>query len=508
MLTQHTGQYGSEPEGKRGASAAKTADTPLLDGTIRVFLADLLMVPTGLLTVALLTRQFGPEGYGIFAVAASFVAWIEWGLASLFSRATIHLVGETDNWKPIAGALLRWHLAAGGMAMLGLWALARPIASLLQEPSLAVYLPLFAVDIPLFTLAQAHRNILTGIGRFRPRALASVGRWISRLVLIVLLVELGFSIPGAIVGSIGASLVELLIGRYYLRSSWFETSTWFALPFPRSALPLVWSSASLSSYTRLDLFALKILGGTAGQAGLYGAAQNLSILPGIFAQGFSALLLSTLSRAISRGETGQAKETARDALRVALGLLPIAGLFAGAAAGITQLCFGPAFRPAAPLLAVLIFGAVAQVLIAVAMAILTAAGRPRWTLVLTGPMIPLAVVGHAVLIPKFGLLAAALVTTGVGCLGALASLVAVSRLGHVQFPLATLFRSALLCAIAYVLAGAGPDSPVWLLLRLAALAFALVAAFWLLEEFREANLSRFRWLVPQVTRVDPVDREP
>jgi O-antigen/teichoic acid export membrane protein len=50
----------------------------------------------------------------------------------------------------------------------------------------------------------------------------------------------------------------------------------------------------------------------------------------------------------------------------------------------------------------LIFGAVALVMISVAMAIATAAGKPRWTLILTGPLVLLAVIGHLLLIPRFG----------------------------------------------------------------------------------------------------------
>jgi hypothetical protein len=42
----------------------------VLDGTIRVFLAEALFLPTGLLTTAFLTCRLGPEGYGLFLLAA------------------------------------------------------------------------------------------------------------------------------------------------------------------------------------------------------------------------------------------------------------------------------------------------------------------------------------------------------------------------------------------------------------------------------------------------------
>ena len=53
-------------------------------------------------------------------------------------------------------------------------------------------------------------------------------------------------------------------------------------------------------------------------------------------------------------------------------------------------------------------------MISVAMAIVTAVGEARLTLVLSAPLVPLAVVGHLVLIPRFGSLGAASVIEAAG----------------------------------------------------------------------------------------------
>jgi len=49
----------------------------MLDGTIRVFLAEVLFLPSGLLAAASLNRRLGPEGYGRFTKAATLVAWLD-----------------------------------------------------------------------------------------------------------------------------------------------------------------------------------------------------------------------------------------------------------------------------------------------------------------------------------------------------------------------------------------------------------------------------------------------
>ena len=134
----------------------------LLDGTVWVLLAEALLPVTGLVTAAFLTRRLGPNGYGLWVLAVSLVVWVEWSLASFFSRATIKHVGEARDWRPLGTAAVQLQFRMGSGAMVAIWILALPLARWLNEPSLATCLALLAVDIPLFALAQAHRQILAG----------------------------------------------------------------------------------------------------------------------------------------------------------------------------------------------------------------------------------------------------------------------------------------------------------------------------------------------------------
>ena len=191
-----------------------------------------------------------------------------------------------DRWL---GSFLSWHLILATAVLLVLWFMARPIAGLLGEPSLVTYLVLFACDLPFFLLAQAYRNILTGRGQFAARALTGASRWLARLVLIAIAVELGLSIPAAILGSIGASIVELAVGRWSLGPVG-SGGTADAAALKRLALPLVVSAASITFVSKMDLFLIKMLGTSVEEAGFYAAAQNLTILPGIFGQAVSAVV--------------------------------------------------------------------------------------------------------------------------------------------------------------------------------------------------------------------------
>ena len=48
----------------------------LTDGVLFGFGAELILLPTGLVTAAVLTRTLGPRGYGVFSVAATFITWL------------------------------------------------------------------------------------------------------------------------------------------------------------------------------------------------------------------------------------------------------------------------------------------------------------------------------------------------------------------------------------------------------------------------------------------------
>ncbi len=467
----------------------------MVSGTVKVFIAEALILPTGLVTAGFLTRTLGAENYGLFTLVSVLIAWIEWTITSLFSRTTVKFVGEADDWQPVGATVLRLYLGVSLGATALLCLLASPIAQLLHEPVLANYLRLFSLDIPLFALARAHQYILIGIGAFQARAATSAGRWISRFLLILLLVNLGLSVPGAIVGSLAASLIELAIGRLYVQPSLFHRS---ALP-PRQlvgyALPLFMFALSMRLYDKLDLFMIKILGSTAEQAGWYGAAQNLAFVPSLFALSFSSLLLSTLSRLLREEEFSHAFQMARNSLRAVIAIIPFAAIGAGSALEIVALVYGQDFLPSAQLLAILIFSSIALVMISVTTTILTAAGKPNWTFTLTSGMVPMAIVGNWLMVPRVGVSGAALVTLFCAVVGAAITLGAIYRLWQVAPPYQTLLRSIVISLLVYYLAQIWPSSGSWLFIKLFTLSLLVPILFGLLGELSaQERIIGHSWL--------------
>jgi O-antigen/teichoic acid export membrane protein len=464
----------------------------MMNGTARIMFAETLFPLTALITTGYLTRQLGPQDYGLLALALTTILLVESGIASFFAKATIKFVGETRDWKPVGAIVVRLSLKLGLGSMVLVWLFAGPLSVLLNEPELAWYLRVCAVDIPLLCLAQAYRNVLIGSGHYQGGAVARACRWLARMCFIVGLVETGFSITGALLGVIGSSVVELGISRWYLGSGMFAKHVGMSIPIERYGALLFLSSVCIIFYNGMDLFMLKILGGTATEAGIYSAAQSLSLLPGLFSWTFSSVLLATLSRELADGQGERARELARDAMRVGLWLIPVAAIIAGAAPEIVQVVFGSAFKPAGPLLALLMVGAVANVMLTVSLTIMMAVGLPARTVWFTAPLVPLALVGHLILIPRLGQQGAALVTVGVSLLGACAAVASIHALWKVWPPAGTFVRSVMIGVVVGMASMWWQAAGLLVFAKLIALGIMSVLAYWGFREFRRGEMAVVR----------------
>lgn len=466
----------------------------LLEGGLRIFVAEGLFLPAGLVVAAFLTRKLGPHGYGLFTLAVSITTWVSSGVNGAFSRATVRCVSEGNDWRSVSATALRLYGGVSIGAALLLWLSAPFVAALYDEPALISPLRLLAFDIPIFCLAQAHRSILIGIGGFRERAWLSVTRLIAKLALIIGLVACGFDLTGAVLGSLGASLAELCVSRFFIRPSIFSSNVF---PFRRLwayAGPLSLTALSFSLSSKLDVVLLKSLGGSTAQVGFYGAAQNIASVPSLFPVAFSGVLLASLSRWWRLGDLQRVQRLGQDALRAVLLLLPIAALTAGASEEIVTFALGAKFLPAAPLLAVLIFGSFAMMWVSVGLIIFTAAGKPRWSLFLAGPLAVIVFFAHLVVIPLLGAIGAALVSCSGAILCALTALTIVARQWRIVLPFHTCWRSLVVCGIAYGVVIAWPTSSFFILCKLPLLFLGCLGLFAVLGEFT-ADEKMLVWVI-------------
>lgn len=476
----------------------------LARGTFLVMAAEALAFPAGLIATILLTRHLPPSEYGALALALAGTAWLEWTVVSLFSRAAWKLIAEAENWPAVATAVVRTFFLASLPVALLVFAAAGPVSDALRIPALAPVLRVLAFEIPIFVTAHAYRTVLIGRGLHGSRATVSAARWTVRALLIAAGTLFGATLAGIAVLIVTATTVELAIVRWQAMSRRHLVARAAGSPANHKSLtmrglvvyaaPLAVSAICLRLFDRIDIFALRVLGGSMESVAAYGVAQNLALGPGLFGAAFTPALIAALSYRLARGDNDGARQLSSDALRAGFLMLPLTLLVAGAAPQLIALLFGPAYAAAAPVFALLVVAAAGTLLIALAVGVLVAAGRLRWTVVLTAPLLLVAGIAHLALIPRMGAVGAAAVTTGTAVVGAAAACAAVWLLLGTVIPLATLLRGGLLGGAAGWVASSWHVTGFAMLAALAALTVILAAAMCLTGELRVEERTRLkRW---------------
>lgn len=437
----------------------------LLDGTAWGLLGEGLALPSGLLTVVVLTRALGVADYGRYTLTVGAVLMLQGVLGSLLGRTTVRFLGRAEDPDSVATAALRLHLGLGVLLGGAVFVAAPAIAAFLDEPSLAPLFRVFALSLPLEATANAHILVLVGFGRYRRRALARAAFWGVRPFLVVGPVLAGYGVPGALVGAMSAPLAALIVARRAVRPALLGPSVPLG-PLLSFGLPLFVAGTSTMVLRQVDLLALKALGGDLTQAGLYGAAQNLAWIPTLASAAISPILLSSVTRALAGPSPDEARTLTQDFMRGALWLLPAAGATAGAAGPITAFAYGADFADAGAFLALLIFAGVSATLGTTLSAALVARGHLRTVAGSGVTSLGVALLGFPFLIPLYGGVGAAVATTGGAFTGIVIRFVALRHLWGLAVPWGTLLRVALVTPVVAFVATLGPSTGPGLVLKL------------------------------------------
>ena len=465
-------------------------------GAARVLAADALVVPTGVLAAAFLTRTLGPELYGLFTIAASIVLWVETGATLLLSRTAVKFVAEADDWMTVAARLNRVQLAVSLAAAGVLIGVAPAIATWLHAPALTFLLRVMAVDIPIFALVALHRAFLIGRGAFDRVPLPTAARWLVRLALVFVLVGFGLSVTGAILATVGGSLAALVMIRAAIRPPLWGRAAASVQGLWGYAVPLFLGAMAIQAFNRLDLLMVKALVDTPGAAGYYGAAQNMAIGPGLIAAAFSPLLLGTLAALAREGRMDDVRSMVQQVFRLMFVLLPFIGILSPAAPDLAAIVYGPAFVQAGPAAGILFFAAAALFIVSVTTAVMIALGRPNVALGMAAPLVPIALAAHWIVVPRFGAAGAAAVTACLSWLAAAAGILVVSQQTRIHLPVAGWVRVLVVTVVVSGIAYAWHASTVWLVLaELAVMGALALAGLWAAGVITNADLALARSLV-------------
>jgi O-antigen/teichoic acid export membrane protein len=141
----------------------------------------------------------------------------------------------------------------------------------------------------------------------------------------------------------------------------------------------------------LDLMGVKALVTDADQVGYYAAAVKLAEAPRLVLLAFSFTLLPSLSSAIAASDRARTRRYLQQTIRLlGLVLFPVLALVSATADELVTLTFSAVYRPAGPLLSVLVFTYAAYTIYITLVTTLLAENRPARALAIPAALLPLA----------------------------------------------------------------------------------------------------------------------
>ncbi len=390
-------------------------------GTVLLVSSKALFLAGSVVIHVFLGRTLGPESYGLYGLAMSILLWFEVIVNSAVPWAVSKVISEK---KSLARAVFRQGIVLQlvfSLVILALFLVLSPtLARLFGDRAVKILLWWAALDIPFFALLSIFLTYFNGQQQFGKQGVVSICRILFKVVATVLLVIGGFSVRGALLGNILGSALALMVGICLVslprpsgdRARLIERVLNFGVPYTLFLL-----SAQL--LLNVDLWSVKILLKQVAFTGFYTSAQTISRVPFFLFLGLTTALFPALSKSTSSGQAQMSRTQIKQALRLlALALLPAGAIISSAPRVVVELFYGINFSPAVLPLTVLIWGMILFTVFYTLAVILSVAGRPLLVLLYSLFLILVDVLLNWSLVPRMGLMGAAIATSISGLLGA------------------------------------------------------------------------------------------
>ncbi len=369
-----------------------------------------------------LARFLGAGGYGLYTWSSALVD--AFSVITLFGcdQAVMRQVSLKRDPARAVGSALRVVLVSGGAVCAAIFFAAPWIARVQDKPGLVAPLRVLAV-VPMFYHASTIFLVATqalGVMRFAFWA-RSIVQPLVLLVATSVVLRAGADAAGAAVAvALGMAATAIVSAAFYSRALPLRPALRAAIVGPldrdtlRVAVPLVLAGLLWALVARIDAFFLGHYG-TESDLGAYAAcalyAASLTQMRGAFEPTTSALIAPALERRDARGLSIAIQRQTR---WLALIAFPVAAVLMGFGDPLLRV-FGHDFERGRVALAVLAVGHVANTL-ALSSFALPLSGNARFTTWVAAGALVFQTVLCVVLVPRFGVVGAAIAwSSGIAC---------------------------------------------------------------------------------------------
>lgn len=380
----------------------------LTRGTALGLLSEAMILPTGIVSAAILTRTLGLDLYGLIGVTMAAVSPIAWFLTSIFGmRSSVKIVADASDPLAAASALLRMNLFIGALGGATFFLSAPLIATWLGQPSIVTALRIGALEILLMPLARAHRDALLGTMRYGSAGLAGGVFHVARLAVVIVLLVAGVGIETVVWAHVIGRLAEIWWCR---RSLAIPLGLHFRLAskaIARLVAPSFLNAMCLRIIDALDILVLSALGAASTVLGHYSAALMLAQLPRMLNVVVAPGLIVALSKATAARDIGLLTAIREDASRLIASVAALLLVAAGAAPTILLILFGVDFVGGATILSLLLIGGIGIVVFSICSSEYVAVNKAWIPVTVSFPALCVHVALLYLLVPRFGALGAA-----------------------------------------------------------------------------------------------------
>jgi len=375
----------------------------------------------GFLFVAIVTRFVRPEVYGTFTLSLSIVLFAKSFVSlNLYRAVDYFLPQHLDDgvYDKAKSTLLNVVAIAGVLSVFGaaaIYALMPQLVQLFDEPLLVISLPILSLLLPVHVGQQILLSSFNSVGNFRYRVYVKdlVGP-VLRVTVATALLTAGVGLVALSVGYLVGVVVAVVLGGILLfrDAQWLRTADFVSVSrrdLLSYSLPLVMAGVMYSLVSRIDYFMIGFLDDSAGVAYYrvaYLLAANVMIVLSAVTPVFKPMV------AENRGDDEHIQKRYQFVTRlIVLVTIPIGTTLVVAPELYLSVLFDPSYAVAGTTLVVLTLGYVLNGLFGPVGTLLEGTGYTRLTMVNIVVLLVTNAVVNYVLIPRIGILGAAIGTT-------------------------------------------------------------------------------------------------
>ncbi|MDD5638525.1 MAG: flippase, partial [Candidatus Pacebacteria bacterium] len=356
-------------------------------GSLYLSLSQVVFVLTGYLIHTTLGRKLGPIEYGAYSVVVSIVSLINLILTTGIPNATSKLISEDSRYIEKIKKDSLWLQAFLGVTIsFVLFILSKDISSLLGDLTLEPYIKIVSPMVFFYGLYSLFIGYLNGLRQYKKQSMAQIVYNFFKLFFILGLVFLGYSIKGALFGfalsPLFGLLAALLLIDFRIGSTIDEQHT-FVKKIILFSLPITFFSVVNNFVSSLDLLFVKSFIVDAANVGYYSAASTIAKTITYITIPISSAIFPAISSLTHKRKLEKSKIYIRKSFLYSfLIVFGFAFFFSLFAKQIVSLLYSSKYLPAVPSLRILSFGMAFFALYALAMTIMSGAGKLKSCIVI------------------------------------------------------------------------------------------------------------------------------